>query len=634
MALTLKELISSQQKLREQEGTPEKISIAQLNELAAKQSPTKLVRSADDNTSKIIDELEKLNSNFSDKGERSSGKKNDTQSPTKLVRSADDNTSKIIDELKKLNSNFLGKGERSSGKKNDTQSVLSELRIHTALLTDLEQKFKKDHSYQILGELKQHTKIFENGLQVQAKTEPSSSSYEDSLENKRTLEHQTALLEKLVDNTAVDDTVPTDTQKKTEFGGIGGILTGLAVSLGAVAGYISGYVKMLKSLVETITPNKLLNSFKTGFNKLENFFKSIGEFVGNQFDKFKKIFSFGTDSKIGVILEGVKKSITSFFDPIIDGWKTIKSASASIQQGSRWIAGLVETVSTFFSGIANSAKGFVNVFKGVFKIFQKLALPLTVIMSIWDTVKGSIEGFEKDGIVGAIKGAISGLINSLIMAPLDMLKSAVSWVVGAFGFENAEKFLDSFSFEDLFKQFVDAIFSPVETLKKMFNNAASMLQQISIPEISFTIPVIDKKVSIGPFYPFGEKASESSQPSAGSTDTAKTNTKSASQVQTVDTVSDTTSLTSTYSEVQSENVETHKSTAEMIAPPQTAANAVYSKSANNAAESGTHAISPVIVNAPTNVNNSTSKQNITMPAPIRNSDAGLSGYLNRSAVFV
>lgn len=594
MALTLKELISSQQKLREQEGAPEKISISQLNELASKQSPSKSVRSTGDNTSKIIDELKKLNSNFSGKGERSS----------------------------------------SSNKKNDSQSVLSELRIHTALLTDLEQKFKKDHSYQILGELKQHTKIFENGLQVQAKTEPSSS-YEDSLENKRVLEHQTALLEKLVDNTAVDDSVPSNTTNKSDFGGIGGILTGLAISLGAVAGYISGYVKMLKSLVETITPNKLINTFKSAFDKLGNFFKSMGDFVGTQFDKFKKMFSFGTDSKIGAILESVKKSITSFFDPIVDGWKTIKSASATIQQGSRWIAGLVETVSTFFTGIANSAKGFVSVFKGVFKIFQKLAIPLTVIMSIWDTVKGAIEGFEKEGIVGAIKGAISGLINSLIMAPLDMLKSAVSWIVGSFGFEKAEEFLDSFSFEDLFKQFVDAVFSPVETLKKMFNGAVSALQQISIPEISFTIPVIDKKVSIGPFYPFGESAKSSGTSSAASSvpPTAKPETANVVQ-KTTNTISDTTSLTSSHKDTLSETIESNHTTANLVVPQQTAANAVYNKSANNANEANARNVSPVIVNAPTNVNNSTSKQNITMPAPIRNSDAGLSGYMNRSAVFV
>jgi hypothetical protein len=31
-----------------------------------------------------------------------------------------------------------------------------------------------------------------------------------------------------------------------------------------------------------------------------------------------------------------------------------------------------------------------------------------------------------------------------------------------------------------------------------------MLQSISIPEIGFTIPVVNKKVSIGPFYPFGK----------------------------------------------------------------------------------------------------------------------------------
>ena len=70
--------------------------------------------------------------------------------------------------------------------------------------------------------------------------------------------------------------------------------------------------------------------------------------------------------------------------------------------------------------------------------------------TLWDTVKGAIAGFEEGGIVGGISGAIKGFFNSLITAPLDMLKDAVAWVLDLFGFENAAKVLDSFSFTDTF----------------------------------------------------------------------------------------------------------------------------------------------------------------------------------------
>jgi hypothetical protein len=68
-----------------------------------------------------------------------------------------------------------------------------------------------------------------------------------------------------------------------------------------------------------------------------------------------------------------------------------------------------------------------------------------------------IEGFEKEGIVGAIAGAVTGLFNSLIFGPLDMLKSAIAWVLGKFGFENAEKELNSFSFSEMFTNLIGTV---------------------------------------------------------------------------------------------------------------------------------------------------------------------------------
>jgi hypothetical protein len=78
-------------------------------------------------------------------------------------------------------------------------------------------------------------------------------------------------------------------------------------------------------------------------------------------------------------------------------------------------------------------------------------------MTVWDTVKGMIEGYEKEGIVGAIAGAVTGLFNSLVFGPLDMLKSAIAWVLGKFGFENAEKELNSFSFSEMFTNLIGTV---------------------------------------------------------------------------------------------------------------------------------------------------------------------------------
>ena len=105
-------------------------------------------------------------------------------------------------------------------------------------------------------------------------------------------------------------------------------------------------------------------------------------------------------------------------------------------------------------GFAEEGSKFMGILGSVGRIFGRLLYPLTVIMSIWDTVKGAIEGFEQDGFLGGIAGAINGLLGSLIGAPLDLLKDGISWILSKFGFKDAAKFLDKFSFTDLIKQAV------------------------------------------------------------------------------------------------------------------------------------------------------------------------------------
>jgi hypothetical protein len=112
-----------------------------------------------------------------------------------------------------------------------------------------------------------------------------------------------------------------------------------------------------------------------------------------------------------------------------------------------------------------------------------------IIMSVWDTVKGALAGWEEGGFVGAIGGAIKGLFNGLVFGVLDMIKGAISWIAGALGFTAVEEFLDSFSFADMFSSFVDAvlfipkkiqefIMSPIETLKSLGESIMSMFDPI------------------------------------------------------------------------------------------------------------------------------------------------------------
>ena len=144
-------------------------------------------------------------------------------------------------------------------------------------------------------------------------------------------------------------------------------------------------------------------------------------------------------------------------------------------------------------------------------------------MTLWDTVKGAIEGFEKEGIIGGIKGAIKGFFDSLIFAPIDMIKNATAWILGVFGFDKAEKFLKSFSLEKTFNEVIDAIFSPIETIKNIFTKIIDFFKNIEIPAID--LPLIGK---IGPWKPFSDSKQESKaeKQTSATTATPSTNQRS------------------------------------------------------------------------------------------------------------
>jgi hypothetical protein len=127
----------------------------------------------------------------------------------------------------------------------------------------------------------------------------------------------------------------------------------------------------------------------------------------------------------------------------------------------RFISGALGRAVTLVSGGMTALLPSFEFLKGIGKIFSRLFLPLTIFITAWDTVKGFIEGFEEEGIVGGIKGAVIGFFNSLIFAPLDLLKQASAFVLNKLGFENAANFLNSFSFQDLYTNYIDSLFSIV-----------------------------------------------------------------------------------------------------------------------------------------------------------------------------
>jgi hypothetical protein len=237
-----------------------------------------------------------------------------------------------------------------------------------------------------------------------------------------------------------------------------------------------------------------------------------------------------------------------------------------------------------------------------------------IVMAVWDTVKGFIEGFKKDGIIGGIKGALTGLLDSLVGGLLDMIKGAISWIAGFLGFDNVEKWLDSFSFEDMIHNLVNMIFKPVEMIRDLFKNIWGWLQQIEIPGIGFS--AFGKKFEFGPWHPFKSDNKDAEAPAQ----TTKATTDTPEQVQ---------SGLTPEGRAQPESM----GAAPKLSPtPPLAAEAVYNKSGENAAISQQPiSSSNNIVNAPTTINKQTS--NNLIRTSIRDEDPSIKSYYRSRYAF-
>ena len=240
---------------------------------------------------------------------------------------------------------------------------------------------------------------------------------------------------------------------------------------------LKGYFNRLRTFFTTggddfmkfLTENSIFRVLKNGFNGIKNLLfgsfegdeiKLVKEFLGNIgsrisgfFDPIKNFFSFGEDSPLGRMVARLK-SVFSF-----------------AQEGS----------------------AFAKTLGTVGRVIGRLAWPITLIMGVIDAVTGAFKGFVNtdgtiiDKVIMGIAGGISGLLEGLIGMPFDLLKSAISWIAGKLGFEQAEQFLDSFNFVDIIR---DIVMSPIVMLKRAFNG---ILEIIASAVEAFDIPFVDEK---------------------------------------------------------------------------------------------------------------------------------------------
>jgi hypothetical protein len=228
------------------------------------------------------------------------------------------------------------------------------------------------------------------------------------------------------------------TEKKEaplKMGFLGKALLGIPAALaGLVAGLAEGIKDSLNAFraVTSGTPKKLPTGKTPGARKMP------ARGPGGKFAK----------TGGGSIFDDIARTFTRMVDAISDWWKGLKKAFPMLDDAIGWFGKKLAPIGKFM-------KGIFGVAKGIGKFLGKLLLPLQVVLSIFDFVTGSIEGFQKtegdlmDKSVAGLRGGIRELIKGIFAVPLDLIKSAISWIAGKMGFEEAEKVLDSFKFVNI-----------------------------------------------------------------------------------------------------------------------------------------------------------------------------------------
>ena len=277
-----------------------------------------------------------------------------------------------------------------------------------------------------------------------------------------------------------DDTGPGDAENPGTAAGLGLVPLGIAGLLGAVAGLIAGQVKVVKAFAKALTPTSLIKALTNNIRgmrlaiamnidllkqSLTERFTSIRATVVNALTDIGKsirgIFSgVSGNSQLAKVVTNVFTRVKNVTDLFVDAFRLIGGYVTRI------IKPVMDGIKTGAS-LASKFSLFANAFRIVSGFVGKIFAPIAAIIAIYDTIKGTIDGFLEDGLTGAFEGAITGLFNSLIFGPLDLVKDAVAWVLGFFGFDNASQALSQFSFAQTFSDLIGAIFEPLHGIKDL-----------------------------------------------------------------------------------------------------------------------------------------------------------------------
>ena len=242
-----------------------------------------------------------------------------------------------------------------------------------------------------------------------------------------------------------------------------------AITIG-VGGFFAGAMGSLKALTNlNFKPTMLSKPFIAASKLMGRFFKPVTEFT----QLFAKVF-----------------------EPMI---KNLNAAGKATKSSSKGVKTLGSTIVNFFKALKpiKTAFGILGkvgkAFGGLGRVFGRLFLPITIIMGIFDGLKGATKEMDKYSDAGFFSklfagtmGFLGGVLQGLVGIPLDLLKSLVGWIAGKLGFEGVQEFLSGFSFADsigqLFSAIIGGVMGFVQSIKDTIADIgiAGMVQNLAL----------------------------------------------------------------------------------------------------------------------------------------------------------
>lgn len=224
--------------------------------------------------------------------------------------------------------------------------------------------------------------------------------------------------------------------------------------------------------------------------------------LGVELKFFSKLISKPLGFIFGPVIKWFKttklsKKIISLFTKITDKFKKLFAPIKKFLTKNKFIQKVVATFKKLFSGkkgffskLMKFAKGIIKFATGgpfktiigfagkIGRIMGKVFLPITILMGIFDFVKGFMKGYKEDGIVGGIKEGFNSLFEGLIGGLLRILMWIPTKIAEWLGFDNLAAEIGKYtetiiqSVKDVFGGLVDLVKAiwdwDTEEIKKSF----------------------------------------------------------------------------------------------------------------------------------------------------------------------